>query len=239
MSLINDALKRANQTRKQQPAGTPEGPVMQPQAAPRRSSSVALIVFLAILVLFMAGLGMLLLVRGVQTNQPTVASISPAKQPVMSNSVVKQPEASPGTVQPAPVLISKPQASLQTTVVVTRPSKPIVVNTSVVVTIPVRDTVAQEAAAAKSAAGPVAAMPETTAVATAEKAADAPEEITGQAPPNLKLQGIYYRRTNPSAMINGHNAFVGDEVDGARVIQIDRTSVVVEFNGRKQVLHLP
>lgn len=231
MSLINDALKRANQTRKQQPPAAPAGPVMQPQTAPSRSSSLALIVFIAILVLFMAGLGMLFLMRGVQTFQPDVASNPPPRTPVVSNSVAKPTATSTTTAQTAPVAAAKPQPAPQAAVVTPRPSKPIV-NTNVVVTIPVPGT-----AAAKSPAA--ADKPEPTVSSTAEKVSDAAEEIAAQPPPNLKLQGIYFRRTNPSAMINGRNVFVGDEVNGARLVQIDRTSVMIEINGRKQVLHLP
>jgi hypothetical protein len=230
MSLINDALKRANQTRKQQQSpGTPSGPVMHPQETPNRSSSLALILFVGILVMFLAGLGTLLLVRGIYTAKPTVVSTHPAEQPVTL----------PMAAKPIPAVIPQPQPVLQSTVVVTRPSKPIV-NTSVVVTIPIRGAVAQGTVAANDAAATVAAKPEATVTAKPEKAvAVAAEETIGPSSLSLKLQGVYYRRTNPSAMINGHNAFVGDEVDGARVVMIERTSVVVEFKGQKQVLHLP
>jgi hypothetical protein len=231
MSLINDALKRANQTRKQQPPAVPSGPVMQPQTAPSRSSSLALIVFIAILVVFLAGLGMLLLMRGVQTIQPSMASNPPPKTPVVSNSVVKPTVTSTAVAQPAPVAAARPQPASQPAVVTPRPSKP-TVNTSVVVTIPVPGAAAAKSPAAADTPGP-------TVSSTAEKAPDAAEEIAAQPPPNLKLQGIYFRRTNPSAMINGRNVFVGDEVNGARLVQIDRTSVMIEINGRKQVLHLP
>ncbi len=234
MSLINDALKRANQTRKEQAPGAPSGPVMQPQATPSRAWSLSLapILFIGILVMFLAGLGTLLLIRGIKTIQPAA-----------DTNQVAQPVALPMTAQPAPVppvplAAPTPQPVPQPVVAVTRPSRPIV-NTNVVVTIPMRGTIGQATVGGKSPVDPVAAKPEALATAKVEKATDAAQENTDMAPLNLKLQGIYYRRTNPSTMINGRSVFVGDEVGGARVVAIERTSVVVEVNGQKQVLHLP
>ena len=56
--------------------------------------------------------------------------------------------------------------------------------------------------------------------------------------PALKLQGIYYRRTNPTAMINSQNVGVGEMVDGVRVVGIERMTVTVELEGHKKVLGL-
>lgn len=229
MSLINDALKRANQTRRQQPPGTPGGPVMQPQVAPSRSWSLAPILFIGILVMFLAGLGTLLLVRAMYSGQPTAASAPPAEQPV----------ALPAVVRPAPVSIPPPQPVPRPVVVAARPSKPIV-NTSVVVTIPMPSAVSSGSVASGGAAAVVAAKSDAKAAVKPEKAAEVvAEEAIDLSSLNLKLQGIYYRRTNPSAMVNGRSVYVGDEVDGVRVIAIERTSVVVEVKGQKQVLHLP
>lgn len=240
MSLINDALKRANQTRKQQAHGAPSGPVMQPQATPSRTWSLSLapILFIGILVMFLAGLGTILLVRGIKTIQPTadVKQVAqPAALPVRAQPMTAQP-AQPAPVQPVAAPTSQPVP--QPVVVATRSSKAIV-NTNIVVTIPMPGTIGQGTVGAKSAADPVVAKLDAMASATDEKAAEVVLENTDMAPLNLKLQGIYYRRTNPSTMINGRSVFVGDEVGGARVVAIERTSVVVEVKGQKQVLHLP
>jgi hypothetical protein len=56
--------------------------------------------------------------------------------------------------------------------------------------------------------------------------------------PKLKLQGIYFRRTNPSVLINGRTLFVGDHVDGARVVTVDRQTVTMEFSGQTNLLTL-
>lgn len=221
MSLINDALKRANQTRKQQPTSVQAGPAMQPMVTANRPSSLAPMVFIAILVLFLVGLGTLLLVRGYKLGQPNEASTPPVEQ-----------ASAPMTSAPIPpVLTNQAQPEIQPAIAVARPSKPIV-NTSVVVTIPVSGGIVPASVTAKNPASPVAAKPE-------KPVAVAVEEATTPASPSLRLQGIYYRRSNPSAMINGHSAFLGDEVDGARVVAIERTSVIVELKGQKQVLHMP
>jgi hypothetical protein len=56
--------------------------------------------------------------------------------------------------------------------------------------------------------------------------------------PKLKLQGIYFRRTNPSVLINGRTLFIGDRVEGTRVVTIDRQTVTVEFGGQISLLTL-
>lgn len=74
-----------------------------------------------------------------------------------------------------------------------------------------------------------------------KKTADAPNAATAKTPvvfPPLKLQGIYYRRTNPTTMINNQNVGVGESVDGVTIIAIERMFVTVEFDGHKKVLNL-
>lgn len=55
----------------------------------------------------------------------------------------------------------------------------------------------------------------------------------------FRLQGIFYRQSNPSAMVNTTTVFVGDFVSGARVKAIDRLGVTLEHaDGRTEVLTL-
>jgi len=56
---------------------------------------------------------------------------------------------------------------------------------------------------------------------------------------DLKLQSIIYRNENPVALINGQMVLVGDEVRKARVVKIDRRSIVVERNGETNEMRLP
>jgi MSHA biogenesis protein MshK len=56
---------------------------------------------------------------------------------------------------------------------------------------------------------------------------------------NLKLQGIIYRPSRPSALINGETLFVGESVAGAKVLSISMTAVTIDRNGARSILALP
>lgn len=59
------------------------------------------------------------------------------------------------------------------------------------------------------------------------------------APPEFRLSGIFYTVLSPSAIVNGETVNVGDQVNGATVISIGRTAVVLQVNGKRKtyVLH--
>ncbi|MDB6124554.1 MAG: hypothetical protein JWQ71_3547 [Pedosphaera sp.] len=58
--------------------------------------------------------------------------------------------------------------------------------------------------------------------------------------PTYKLQSIFYRPKNPSAVINGKLAYVGQRVSDARVIAITAESAtIVTSAGQTNVLELP
>lgn len=54
----------------------------------------------------------------------------------------------------------------------------------------------------------------------------------------LKLQGIIYRPTNPSAVINGQPVFVGETVGGATVKAITTDAVILAYGSSQLVLNL-
>jgi hypothetical protein len=54
-----------------------------------------------------------------------------------------------------------------------------------------------------------------------------------------KLQGIFWRPSNPSAVINGKTVYIGNRVENARVTAIDQESVTITVNGEAKVLSLP
>jgi hypothetical protein len=56
--------------------------------------------------------------------------------------------------------------------------------------------------------------------------------------PELKLQGIFYRRSNASALINGKTVFRGDAIAGGHVVDIEPQSVTVELAGEQKILRL-
>jgi hypothetical protein len=70
-----------------------------------------------------------------------------------------------------------------------------------------------------------------TTLSTAVTSSPAPE-------PDYRLQGIFYRPTSPSAVVNSKTVYVGDLISGARVKAIDRQSVTIERSGQTQVLTL-
>ena len=58
-------------------------------------------------------------------------------------------------------------------------------------------------------------------------------------PPGMKLQGIFYRVSNPTALISGKTVAVGDKVEGAQVVKIGREEVTLQRAGETIVLTLP
>lgn len=64
-------------------------------------------------------------------------------------------------------------------------------------------------------------------------------ESTESAQAPLKVQGIFFRTNDPSAIINGQTVFVGDRVGKARITAIEKQSVTVEIAQQKKVLNFP
>ena len=61
-----------------------------------------------------------------------------------------------------------------------------------------------------------------------------PSKGTGFGP--LHLSGIVYRDNGSMAIINNRAVGVGDKIDGARIIRIERKKVTVVINGRRKSL---
>lgn len=61
----------------------------------------------------------------------------------------------------------------------------------------------------------------------------APGEASGPDFSTLRLQGIFYRIKDPSVLLNRRTLYEGDEMDGFRVIEIRRQSVVMEKDGQR------
>jgi hypothetical protein len=57
-------------------------------------------------------------------------------------------------------------------------------------------------------------------------------------PSSFKLQGIFFRATNPSATVNGKNVTVGSRINGATVTSITRDGVTLDAEGQTTVLTL-
>lgn len=50
--------------------------------------------------------------------------------------------------------------------------------------------------------------------------------------PDFRLNGIIYTVARPSAIVNGHPVYVGDQVNGATVLSIGRADVTLQINGQ-------
>jgi len=76
--------------------------------------------------------------------------------------------------------------------------------------------------------------------ATADNAtATAPPAIQEPAAgPAFKLQGIFYRPSNPSAVVNSKTVYIGDLILNGKVKAIDRQTVTIDVAGSTQVLTL-
>ena len=240
MSLINDALKRANQSHKQPVRPRPPLAPMQPVETIRRPAAWPsfLVPALLVVVLTMAGWFLRAWWQSQQgLSGSSVAVVTPQPQPVPP--AVKTTAALPAPIAPtdAPAV----------------PAVAIRVNTNLVVRSnpPAKpaDLPGVELAKAEPAASPV----QPPVVPTETKSPTFPPPVspsTNSTPtvsektaakavfPEMKLQGIFYRATKPSALINGRTLFTNEKVEGVKVIAIERLSVTLEFEGERKVLSL-
>ncbi len=87
---------------------------------------------------------------------------------------------------------------------------------------------------------------ESTETGTAQSSsAGLPENGSSQNPvaevaqsTTFKLQGIFYRPANPSAVVNSKTVYIGDTIASAKVKAIDHRSVTLDFAGGTKVLTL-
>ncbi len=254
MSLINDALKRANEAQKNRPTAGPLGAPLQPADAPMRrgnpGTNWSAVLVPAVVVVLLA-LSFWFIRSGLQNKpaqQPIVAVTAPVPQPA--------PVAVPAPVAPVPApapvakalektapYVSKSGIKVNTEPVVRElPPERVFTPTPVKIEVPPPEPV-PTAPVVASAPKPESTVP-TAPVVTPTPAPQSPitktEPVAPPKPvfPELKLQGIFYRLNNPSALISGKNVRVGDLVQGAKVIAIERTSVTLEFKGERREMTL-
>ncbi len=58
----------------------------------------------------------------------------------------------------------------------------------------------------------------------------------GDAPARLRVEGIFWDRVRPLALINDKIVEIGSEIDGAKVVAIKPTSVTLNEHGRERVI---
>jgi hypothetical protein len=65
----------------------------------------------------------------------------------------------------------------------------------------------------------------------------APEPVVVEFP-NLSVRGVFYSKTRPSAFVNNKTCFLGDDVEGAKIVSILPDSIVVEKGGSQKTFLL-
>lgn len=224
MSLINDALKRAQETQAQAARRESSAP-FQPVEYTRHSQTGAVYVSVGLMSLM---LGAVFLFRGWEASQNASgrAGAVPVSARERFASTDPAAETSPGVPaeSEAPVeLMINPGAEA-----------------------PESFTVARDFALEPPTAGAVetSTAPAPGPAPRAETKADAATPNLAVAPvvtssPTLRLQAIFYRPSGASAVINGRTLFRGDRIDGARVTAISRDSVTLQGADGTRVLTLP
>ncbi len=212
MSLINDALKRAKQAQQQNRFGGQPAVRLQPVDYASRPYYFlrSVVALLAVLTLACSGWFF----------RKWWSSRGQRRSVVVAAYEAKAESAAQSKARPQP----SPRKSV------------IQVNTNIVVRTNVTVTPKLEADARPA--------PTTASISTLQTTASAPAPATEPAAPpspfaDLKLRSIIYREDKPAAVINGDMLYVGDEIGGARVVRIERSSVTVERKGETNELRLP
>jgi cytoskeletal protein RodZ len=237
MSLINDALKRASQAQKQQPKSDEPagGPPMQPvETPPPGSSGLPFLLPIIVVVIFLgAGWWLVQTWRGREKSQTTASETSAQKVAAQNSatpSAVPVPDTSKTRIQINTNIVSRPPPS----------SAPATKPTATVPTAPPEKRPA--AIVAENKAPPTGTSTPTTVATTpptpTPSTAAAPTPAAPATFPALKLQAIFYRLRNATAIINGKTVATGESIDGARVTEIERLAVTLDWNGEKHTLKL-
>jgi hypothetical protein len=219
MSLINDALRRTSQT--QAPPATPAAtPPLQPVEPARRHAHLALV--LAPVIILLLGLAGWFWVKwwesSIQMNQASNATRVAAREVPQGPDLTQT--TSPGDVPAGRELI--PRASTPNGLLPPR--------------LNARPGPPSDPPARPGRPGPDRAS---RLVEPAEPTVQTNMASVPAAPPTFKLQGVFYRPTNPSAVINGKVVYIGDKVEQARVLAIEKDEVLIEYKGQRTVLNLP
>ncbi|MCD6049277.1 MAG: hypothetical protein K0Q55_680 [Verrucomicrobia bacterium] len=246
MSLINDALKRANEAQKNRPVAGPLGAPLQPADAPMRrgnnsGTNWSPVLIPAIIVVLLA-LGFWFIRSGLQnkpSQQPVVAVTTPVPPPAVvapSAPVPAPAPVAPKTPEKPVPYIAKSGVKVSTEVVTRElPPEPAFEPTPMKIEVPAPTPATVPAVAIEPKTESVVAVAPTPQPPVAKvEPATPPQPVF----PEVKLQGIFYRLNNPTALISSKNVHVGDLVMGAKVVAIERASVTLEFKGERKVLTL-
>ena len=154
-----------------------------------------------------------------------------SKQPelVYARTPARRPslQAAPAAVSPVPSPETAPVAATEVTPAVAVSEEPSAPPAS-------SDPVSKPSASLSAPKPAMATAPAVTATNVPSPSV-APEP---KAPPVFRLNGIIYTTVQPSAIVNGQTVHLGDEVDGATVVGIGRTTVTLQLNGQRKTYTL-
>jgi hypothetical protein len=217
MSLINDALKRAeSEKRATQSSGTPP---LQPVESPSSHSTSPLLLG----GIFLLGVGAIAIAAALWFGgrKTEVVQTAPAPEPAKVESAAS-PIPADRRVQAGTQSAPVSQSALTT-----------ITSAPVTIASPAQKSVAQSLK-------PVTTTTTQAGVTTPKSAASVtpPATATPTQPKPIRLQSIFYRHKNPTVIINGKTLRVGETVDGIKVDSIRRTSVEIVQNGKYRTLTL-
>jgi hypothetical protein len=214
MSLINDALKRAKQAQQQAATPTSPEPHLRPvEPVPHARHGVEFLVPSALALV--ALLVLLLVWRWAHQRGPVEGVRAKSVAPEASLPLVASAVESPKSPPPASGNSVVPPAD-------SPPNEPPAIPRLV------QSTPAGEAIQPAQVSNSELAATQTVAAVAPEPPKPAP----------LKLQGIVFSPTRPSAVINGKSLFLGDRVREFKVLAIGRESVTLASPGQTNVLSL-
>jgi len=243
MSLINDALKRARRTPKP-PANETSGeaPLQPVESSEANSKSGrSLLPLLGVVALLVAGWFFWQWWTGSDQSPQQAASSRPT-----TNRFVAAVQAASNVVNAISNRTASAMSEITNVMVAAAPetnappttNRPpaIAAVTNAAAVIVQNATGTNESAGA--AASPAAQAPSVATninVAITSPVPTPPRNVNF-AP--MQLQAIYFRISKPSVLINNRTLYVGDEIEGARVVAIERHNVRLEMSGRTKELTL-
>ncbi len=224
MSLINDALRRANQAQKQAPPVSPPASLqlrpVEPESEPQSGSSL----FLPGLLALAAIIVVLLIIQLSRKSTPS--------EPVMTRA--RAAESANHAPEARPAAESGQGAASSDSLTRQAGSSPVV---HAPLASPAQIAVNSPATTAPSPTNAVAVTPPLNSASPAPTNPPLPAVIpTPAAPP--KLQGIVWDPRRPSAVINGRTLFVGDRFAEFRVRTISPDTVTLVSKTQTNLLQL-
>ena len=212
MSLINEALKRTRDASYQPASASPDAAPnyrIQNEVESRGSKGT---LFVTVLVAVVALSGIVVLGLWIA---PSLKKLKDGFTPDASSTVTKAAQSAP-TVRPTPMRPVETPAPAQSTPTPTSVQTP---------SIPAVDP----------------KITEDELVARLMEKMKAEQALKPQPaePPKLVLQGITYAGDSSEAMINGVSLRAGEDIEGARIVTIERRTVRLNFGGREIVLRMP